>query len=961
MRRLTVFVCALALLTAGVASAQVTSGRLTGQISDNEGKALPGVTVTISSDNLIGGAQTAVTGAEGGFAFNLLPPGMYDIATALPGFTPAAMQARVNISRTTEVRIQMVLSQFAEEIQVVAEAPVVDTSQVDTGQVFDETYLQNAAIGMGGRDYLSIIGQAAGVAGSGNVNVYGSTFTENNYLVDGLTTTDPVTATFGTNFNYDAIQEVNFLTGGFEAEFGQATGGIVNLVTKSGGNEFSGTLDMRYRDESFAESGDHYDPNNNISSLRDISATLGGPIIRDKVWFFVSAENVVSKATPPFSDSLGLPESFWFQPGTRKYEGWNYIGKATWQATDANRVVFKFSGDPADIDYASTSVYRKPEADRFQTQGGNIYQAELDSVLSDNMLFTGAVGINRSSLDSYPENGSIEMPGHYNYDTQLYTENYMNAQYSTRDRDTARGSLTYFIDDLAGSHEFKGGVEYNKINFSSRNFRTGDRSFYDWQADYTFDGVPDTYDGNGDGITDYIMYQGYPFENARLAKKSEGKLWTAFIQDAWRPTPNITIKPGIRYDTVAFDNNFGDQVADMGKVQPRLGVAWDVTGNGKHVVRANWGRFMHPTALTIPNFVSGLAQGTARYIGYEYWCNAGYCDPDFLTSAFGDPYTYTDQYGYDHMYFPYDAYGYEPAQTWDTLGVGSINAPYADEFILGYETELFTNTSIEVNYINKNSKDLLEDTCNDNSWTWGDGTPASLDDPSTWTNLDNCSTFVLGNLPGLKRDYRAYVVKFESRARDWFHIIASYTWSKSQGNTEADATYGYATGGYDVYPIDFFHMYGFTSDHRRHRIKMNGYFLLPYDITVGFDAFWSSPGHYTVTADCGDVQSASPDELAAAGIDPAWVDYCYPGGGYTLNVTPRGAATTNSNYQLDLQASKAFKVRDISLEAIFTIINAFSNERPVSFQSTALTNTPVGTPLDWQNPRRYELGLRLEF
>ena len=165
MRRFTVLVCALALLTAGVASAQVTTGRLTGQITDNQNKALPGVTVTISSDKLISGTQTAVTGADGNFAFNLLPPGMYNISTSLPGFTPAELQARVNLSRTTEVRIQMVLSEFAEEIQVVAEAPVVDTSQVDTGQVFDETYLQNAAIGMGGRDYLSIIGQAAGVAG----------------------------------------------------------------------------------------------------------------------------------------------------------------------------------------------------------------------------------------------------------------------------------------------------------------------------------------------------------------------------------------------------------------------------------------------------------------------------------------------------------------------------------------------------------------------------------------------------------------------------------------------------------------------------------------------------------------------------------------------------------------------------------------------------------------------------
>ena len=108
-----------------------------------------------------------------------------------------------------------------------------------------------------------------------------------------------MTGTFGTNFNYDAIQEMNFQTGGFEAEFGQATGGIVNLVTKSGGNEFSGSFDIRYRNEQMTENGDHYDRDAQDSLYQSISATLGGPILRDKLWFFASVEKVDTSSSEP--------------------------------------------------------------------------------------------------------------------------------------------------------------------------------------------------------------------------------------------------------------------------------------------------------------------------------------------------------------------------------------------------------------------------------------------------------------------------------------------------------------------------------------------------------------------------------------------------------------------------------------------------------------------------------------
>ena len=175
---------------------------------------------------------------------------------------------------------------------------MVDPTQVNTEQVFDEGYMQGSAIGSANRSYLSIVGQTAGVTGGSNPNVFGSTLGENAYYIDGQDTTDPVTATWAVQFNYDAIAEVELQTSGFEAEYGRATGGLVNVVTKSGGNQFSGTLDVRYRDQNFYTDGDHYDTSTLKTKYEDIAVTLGGPILRDKMWFFVAYEDVLSESTP---------------------------------------------------------------------------------------------------------------------------------------------------------------------------------------------------------------------------------------------------------------------------------------------------------------------------------------------------------------------------------------------------------------------------------------------------------------------------------------------------------------------------------------------------------------------------------------------------------------------------------------------------------------------------------------
>ncbi len=334
----TVVILTVALLAVGGVQAQSTTGRIIGSVTDQGGQGLPGASVTISSDVLIGGPRSAIVDDDGNFQFISLHPGKYTVKIDHSGFVSQERQeVKVALGGAAALFIAMPQARFESEIEVVAETSIVDPTQVNTEQVFDLNFMQQAAVGSNNRNYLYIVGQAPGVTGTAIPNVLGSTLSENAYFIDGQDTTDPLTGTWGTLYNYDAIAEVEIQTSGFEAEYGRATGGLINVLTKSGGNQFSGTLDIRYRGDGFQESSDLYDASNLETSFQDIAATLGGPVARDKLWFFAAYELVNSKRTP--ADS----------PTTRDYEGQNYNLKLTWQMAPSWRMMGRVSGDPAEI------------------------------------------------------------------------------------------------------------------------------------------------------------------------------------------------------------------------------------------------------------------------------------------------------------------------------------------------------------------------------------------------------------------------------------------------------------------------------------------------------------------------------------------------------------------------------------------------------------------------------------
>ncbi|RMH38210.1 MAG: hypothetical protein D6689_19875, partial [Deltaproteobacteria bacterium] len=291
--------CALAAAAVAVAVAagaawgqSSTSGAIAGIVTDQAtGDPLPGVTVVVSSPSLQG-VQSALTDGRGSYKIDSLPPGIYMVTFYIGDGQVQRRGIHVNLSRVTRVDQKLDVTAAGGEVVVVdAKAPTIDTTRTDEGITVDKDYLKH--IPVPGRTFGAALGAAAGSAGdSRGVGFSGSTSLENSYVIDGVNTTGLSFGSIGTDLINEFIEEIQVLTGGYQAEFGRATGAVVNVITKSGSNEFHGSVFstitpyVRPRERIFQVTS-AIDSDIKLDYQADFGVELGGPIVKDRVWFYV--------------------------------------------------------------------------------------------------------------------------------------------------------------------------------------------------------------------------------------------------------------------------------------------------------------------------------------------------------------------------------------------------------------------------------------------------------------------------------------------------------------------------------------------------------------------------------------------------------------------------------------------------------------------------------------------------
>ena len=554
IKRVALLALILTWLPAG-SDGQSLTGTITGSVTDAQGAVLPGVTVTLTGRT---GSQTTVSDDRGEFRFIGLNPGPYSLRAELTGFRPHEEPTLdVAIGRTITLRVGLLLGTVAETVEVVATSPVVDTTTTATDTTISQDLLfsmpiarTNAATGM--LNYSPGVNNGSafgGGAGSGNA-----------LMLDGVDTSDPEGGTAWVFFNYNLMEEVQVGALGQPAEYGGFTGAVVNTITKSGGNRYSSLFEYRYtgkdlRGDNISDEVKSENPSllaAGADSLNDFTVQLGGPIRRDKAFFFVSVQRysieedpagprtIRTEVSPRFNGKITLqPTASDNISGVFQYDQYNQTGRAN-----------AFAGNAGTTDAVSI------EQDSPEFVWNGTYRKVLGSTSFFEAKLTGYSGY----FDLDPaQDGSL----HIGDDGSYTGGGGYRAKYD-RLRNQLNASYARYVE-AAGTHNFKFGVEIERSTTRNRSSYVNDVYFYD------IGGVPA-----------YAYSYGYDVEGT-------SKRNTFYAQDQWT-VGRLTANFGLRIDSHSGEGANGVEYYSTTAVGPRLGVAFDVTGRGTSVLRGFYGQ-----------------------------------------------------------------------------------------------------------------------------------------------------------------------------------------------------------------------------------------------------------------------------------------------------------------------------------------------------------------------------------
>jgi hypothetical protein len=924
----------LLLCLAGVASAQ-TTGSIVGRVLDTSGSALPGVTVEATSPALQG-TRTVVTESDGSFRFSLLPPGLYTVGASLEGFAPVR-QSNVWVELDHNAQLDLTMrTALAEAITVTARAAVVDTTSSELGTNLGQRAIETLPTG---RNYSSIAQVAPGVASDANpgnpnqntISVYGSSGAENAYYIDGVNTTNAEYGFQGKELNFEFIQEIDIKTGGYEAEYGRATGGIINVITKSGGNDFSGDVFGYYDADSLqANTKPVVSTNGTVKSFtrKDYGADLGGAILRDKLWFFAAYDRVPGSVdrTLPNDDTVVVRS-----PSLSNLAS----AKLTYNLAAAQSLVFTFLQDPqvgtGAIDDSNHSINGEPSTYLGrQDFGGRDYALRYDGSVSSQWILSANAARHQEQNSVSPATSAGEGIQYRDAANENFqTGGFGLIQEKSFDRKFYGGSATRFFTTKSGTHELKGGIELERQTAEVTKRMSGGQQV---------DVIPNEHDASKPIYSHFY----WTTPDATLANAPTSQLVvspqhhnvTAYLQDRWS-IDNVSVSAGVRWDRQQIIDASGVTQIDMKKdYAPRLGVVWDPSGAHQSKLFASYGRFYEQIPMDL----------VIRSFSYERQPRIVNFSP---TSIVPDPAAEAEYKTESRILGGFT----EPADP-------NIKNQYLSEFILGGERTVTNDISVGVRGIYRSYGRVIEDFLCDKEGTYCIGNPGEGIMKQVFSLAGDQYT-----APKAKRVYKALQLDANKRFSNNWQAMASYIYSKLDGNYDGEYAPFTNVGAdpnisaaYDYY--DFFtdgeHLGRITntgplSNDRRHQFKASGVYYTPFKLSVGVAAYW---------------RSGTP--RTRYGFSDVY-------GRYEFFLTKRGAeGRMPTNYDADVHFGYPIDVGRAKLNVLLDIFNVLNTQRAILldqrwgfFESQNASPTPVnpnyGKPVLRTGATSARLGLRLSF
>src|SRR5262245_33189444 len=915
---LVVSLAAACILLPQVVAAQGLTGTLIGTVRDEQGATVPGSQVRVASEALIGGPRTMPTNEAGRFRFPNLTPGSYKLDIEVPGFASYHEEdIRIGAAATLERTVVLKVAAVAESI--VVEGTGSRTEARDSGfeTRFGVEYLREIPT----RRYsmFDLIRAAPGVSPtsptSGTINTissFGSGVSENLFLIDGTNFTCPRQGVSRAEPSVDVIKEVHVHSVGASPEFGYIQGAVVNVLTKQGGDRF--VYDASYYGQtSSLASQPVLLPTGGSPALsgyehikyRDFTTDLGGPVHRDRLWFFTGFQYLRDYDSQPGADPK-FP---------RTYEQNKVFGKLTWQLKPNLQLVQSFNEELWVNPTIPTRVTPFSATARWHARVPAMTFSHLTHTLSANTLWDVRVGRFVYSRHDDPSTGSFTTPSRFDRVTGVTRDAPQQIGGLTLIRTNAKATLSHYQRRLFGaSHAWKLGAEIEKGEHRQPLvIPTGIR---------------------------YVDNNGAPFQAISQApSNSGGKFLTTalFVTDSVTIGDRLTVNAGVRFDharsisqeipAVGFNGReTGDIIRGLGTlftwsvVSPRLGVTTKLTGDGRTVLRASYGRF-HQGVLT--------GEGSQSHRGLNP-----------TTTMQFDPATggYTS---FVSIVDPQINVRVDPR----------MRSPKTDEYSIGVDRELAGRLSASIAYIHKSGSDYIGWTDVGGQYTQDtrvlpDGriTPVSV-----LVNAPADRRFLVTNPDGYFLRYNGLVIAAEKRPFKGWQVFGSYTYSKTYGlQSNSGTTPGGAqlstigngtpiTFGQD--PNDLTNARGRLPNDRPHIFRIMGKADVPR-IGVAISA---------------NLQYYSGKPWAATAQVPLGGQ-----GDRRILLEPRGSRRLSSQSPLDLRLSKTILTRESTrIELLVDVLNVLNNSAEEELATDNLFSPNFGRPTVFMDPRRAMFGVKL--
>jgi outer membrane receptor for ferrienterochelin and colicin len=890
------------------------TGSIVGHVTDPNGLAMPGVSVTAASV-AVQGVRTAVTSANGDYLLPFLPAGSYTVTFEIQGFTPAKRTMDVKLADTQPLNVQLTVASVAEVVNVTAAASDLATTRTVATTLKAET-VEVMPIGRT-LEAATLMAPAASDNGpAGNIMISGALSYDNLNIVNGVDVNENLRGQARPLYVEDAVQETKVSTGNLSAEYGRFQGGVINMITKSGGNQFGGSFRTTFTNDAW-KALTPYPGDENVDQLVPAyEMTFGGPIRKDKLWFFSAArfEKNSTNITAPFT---GL--NYVFGTDDKRAEG-----KLTYAINARNTAKVSYLNRRVAFTNNSFSTIMDAASLYDNTNEESLLAASYQTVWSKNVFVEGQYSARRYSNTGTGSQFMDLLKG-----TPIWDRSRGQARFNTatfcavcpnavdlKDNEDAYVKLNYFLSTRRfGSHSIVTG--FDAFNEMRKNNQNSSASNFRVQATGAIIDGQNIFPIFRTGTTTFIEWLPVFDET----KGNNLRTYSGFVNDIWRFNQRVGFNLGFRYDKNSTFDQGGTQVGNASSVSPRLGVTFDVKGDGKWLANVGFGHYV----AAFNTQIADAASAAGRQASFSYF----YAGPSVNDGA--APYL-TSQQALQILFDWFNANGGTSRATRTQPTVPGVNTTVnpdiksanSNEVIVGLAHELGRKGAVRADFMYRKYFDFYGNFINLSNGV--------VTEPRTGQQF-NLS--VVDNTSDVTRNYKGLGVQFDYRLSRDVQVNANWMLSFARGSVEGeDVTNGATRASANEYPeyrqASWNYPLGYTNGDQRHKVRLWGTYHAPlppsagrltlglmqrYDTGLNYD--------YNMTID-------TRPYVANPG-------YLVPPSSVTYYVSGRGEFRFNNIWRTDLSLTWNHDVPALRRSQVFlrfVVNNVFNNLRVDSFNTT---------------------------